>query len=205
MARKVKEQQERVTPENLDKVIELLNPKEGKPATKKYCCELLGIAYNTTRLDNLIEKHIERKVYAAERRAKNKGKPATDEEIKFAVQEYIEGSSIENIAQSLYRGSSFVKSILEANHVTMRPTSYNYFSPAVVPDESARDRFNIGEIVFCSRYNVNAIVKSEQLTKEHGYVYKLWLLGDQQQFAFVAAYDLASLDHIKQLGVAING
>ena len=28
-----------------------------KPITKKAACELLGIAYNTTRLDNLIQEY----------------------------------------------------------------------------------------------------------------------------------------------------
>ena len=46
---------------NLAKVRDLLKPETGKPITKKLACEMLGIAYNTVRLDKLITVHYERR------------------------------------------------------------------------------------------------------------------------------------------------
>ena len=46
---------ENLTQANISKVIEYLNPKDGsKPITKKEACSILNIAYNTTRLGNII-------------------------------------------------------------------------------------------------------------------------------------------------------
>ena len=46
---------EQITQANITKVIELLNPTDGsRPITKKEACGILNIAYNTTRLSNII-------------------------------------------------------------------------------------------------------------------------------------------------------
>lgn len=202
-----KQENDKLNDANLDVVIEMLNPSDPltKAWTKKECCTFLGIAYNTARLTKLIEEYQDKTQYEKECKAKKKGTAATSEEIKFTIQEYVDGSTIESIAKALYRGTAFVKSVLAKNNVTMRPISHSYFAPELVPEEAARDRFNIGDIVYSTRYNVNAKVCLEEKHPTHGYVYRVWLMGDCQQFAYTAAYDLASLDHLTNLGVKISG
>ena len=52
---------EKLDATNLEKVIALLEPEEGKPISKKDACAILNISYNTARLASLIEKHKEKK------------------------------------------------------------------------------------------------------------------------------------------------
>jgi hypothetical protein len=203
--RKSEAEEERMTDANIARVIAMLNPTEQdvKPWTKKEACSFLGMSYNTTRLASIIASYEERIKYEKEKRAEKKGKPVTDSEVIFVIQSYIEGETLEAIAKSLYRGTSLVKNILISNSVTFRPTSHDYFSPALIPDNAVRLRFEIGEIVYSAQYNVNAEIRSEELHKSGVYVYKVWLLGDEQQFAYVPAYELASLEHLRKIGVKV--
>lgn len=204
--RKTVAEEDRMTDENIKKVISMLNPSEesgAKPCTKKDACAFLGMAYNTTRLASIISAYQERIQYEKDMRAEKKGKPATEQEILFCIQSYIDGETLDSIAKSLYRGVTFVKSILIANSVTFRPVSHDYFRPALIPDEATRERFTVGEIVYSAQYNVNAEIRAEELHKSGVYVYRVWLLGDQQQYALVPAYELASLEHLGKLGVRV--
>lgn len=203
----VKQENDKLTDANLEIVAEMLSPSDPliKAWTKKGCCDFLGIAYNTSRLDKLIADYQEKTQYEKDCRAKKKGTASTQEEVKFSIQEYIDGATIDSIAKALYRSTGFVKNILVKNNVTMRPLSHNYFAPELVPEQAVKDRFNIGDLVYSTRYNVNAKVILEQSHPIHGYVYRVWLMGDAQQFAYTAAYDLASLEHLTNLGVKISG
>ena len=203
--RKSEAEEERMTDTNIARVIAMLTPTEqdAKPWTKKEACSFLGMSYNTTRLASVIKAYEERIKYEKEKRAEKKGKPATDSELIFVIQSYIEGETLEAIAKSLYRGTSFVKNILISNSVTFRPTSHDYFSPTLIPDNAVRTRFGIGEIVYSAQYNVNAEIRGEELHKSGIYVYRVWLLGDEQQFAYVPAYELASLEHLRKIGVKV--
>lgn len=203
--RKSNVEEERMTDTNIERVIEMLTPTQSdiKPWTKKEACTFLGMSYNTARLANIIKSYEEKVKYEKERRAEKKGKPATEAEIIFSIQSYIEGETIEAISKSLYRSASFVKSILVDNAVTFRPTSHDYFKPALIPDDAVRDRFNVGETVYSAQYNVNAEIRGESVHSSGIYVYKVWLLGDWQQFAFTPVYDLASLEHLRKLGVKV--
>ncbi len=58
MARKRSElEEELMTEANIVRVIKLLEPTEGKAITKKDACQILGMAYNTTRLSSIIEEY----------------------------------------------------------------------------------------------------------------------------------------------------
>ncbi len=199
-------EEERMTDENIEKVILMLNPTEesgAKPCTKKDACAFLGMSYNTTRLASIIASYQERIQYEKDKRAENKGKPATEQEIQFTIQSYIEGETLDSIAKALYRGVTFVKNILIANAVTFRPVSHDYFKPELIPQEATRERFAIGEIVYSAQYNVNAEICLEQVHPVWGYVYRVWLKGDQQQFAYVPAHELASLEHLRNIGIKV--
>ena len=200
--RKSKEESELLTDEKLEKAIDMLetNSTDRKPSSKKEVCTYLGISYNTTRLDSIIREFKDKKANILARRKEKAGKPASKEEVQFCVSSYLlEDMPISNIAASLYRSSTFVNTVLEQAGVTFKPISHNYFRPALISENCCRDRFSIGETVYNSRYNVNCIIKEEKYEKQYGYVYKVWLLGDYQQYAFTAAYDLGSLDILKKV------
>ena len=202
MATRANKENELLTPANLDRVIAGF---EATPKmTKKDACAILGIAYNTTRLDNLIEKYLEKNARDAARRAALRGKPATSEEITYVIQEYLEGSTIDAISKSTFRGPTFIKAILEKYDVPVRQTSHSYFSPELIPDGAVRDRFTIGEVVYSARYDSIARVDTEQETREHGWIYRIWLLADKwKQSAYQEANELASLEHLRKLGVRV--
>ena len=104
---------ENLTQANISKVIELLNPTDGsKPITKKEACAILNIAYNTTRLGNIISEYHEMAEFRALRKAQNKGKAATEAEIRDTVKMYLEGDNVSEIAKSLYRSPAFIKGII---------------------------------------------------------------------------------------------
>lgn len=195
---------DRMTPANIKKVMEMLSPTDGtKPWTKKECCAFLGMSYNTTKLATIIKNLVEDEELSKTRKAANKYKPVSSTDLIFMIQEYIEGSSIDAIAERVYRSTNVVRDAIVRAGVTFRTVSHDYFNPDLVPDAAVRDRFNIGEVVYSVRYACNAEIRSEQLDEKHGYVYRVWLMGDMQQFAYTAAYDLASLQHLRDLGVAV--
>ncbi len=202
MATRANKENELLTPANLDRVIAGF---EATPKmTKKDACAILGIAYNTTRLDSLIEKYLEKNARDASRRAALRGKPATSDEITYVIQEYLEGSTIDAISKSTFRGPIFIKAILEKYDVPVRQTSHSYFSPELIPDGAVRDRFAIGEVVYSARYDSIARVDTEQETREHGWIYRIWLLADKwKQSAYQEANELASLEHLRKLGVRV--
>lgn len=194
-----------LTEANILRVIAMLEPTEGtKAATKKDCCQVLGIAYNTTRLATIIESYKDKKAKELERRAALRGKPATQDEINFVIQEYMEGNTVDSISKSLYRSSNFVRQLLERYEVPIRSSSQDYFRPELIPDGAVRDRFAVGEIVYSAKYDSMARVDKEQADPRYGWIYRIWLLSDKQlQNAWQESYELASLEHLRTLGVKI--
>lgn len=204
MARGKRNTDEKLTPANLEKVIALLEPADGsKPISKKDACAILNISYNTSRLQQLIEKHKEKVERDAKKRAEKRGKPVTLDEEVYIVQEYINGADIENISSSIYRGTTIIKRILEKNGVPIRQRTSNYFKPELIPDVAVRDRFKVGEVVYSARYDSTATVKAE-FQQGNIWVYRIWLLAEKwQQYAMQPAEELASLEHITKLGVRV--
>jgi len=198
-------EEELMTPANISRVIRLLEPEEGvKPITKKDACQILGMSYNTTRLGTIIEEYKKKQSRDAERRAEKRGKPVTDDERVYIISEYIAGETVDSISKSTYRSPTFIKSVLEANAVPIRVPGSSYFKPQLIPEGAMRDRFKIGEVVYSARYDSTARIESEKLTEKHGYVYGIWLLSDKWlQSAYQEAAELASLEHLRAIGVRI--
>jgi hypothetical protein len=206
MARKRSEQeQELMTDANIQRCISLLEPKDPntKPISKKDACQILGMAYNTTRLANILQEFKDKQARDAQRRAEKRGKPVTKQEIEYIITEYLSGESLDNISKSIYRGTQLIKQVLEDYSVPIRQSGHSYFKPELIPEGAARDRFGIGEVVYSARYDSLAKINVEQ-QHEDGWVYRMWLLSDKwQQFCWQPAYELASLEHIRQAGVKI--
>lgn len=205
MATRASKENDLLTTANIERVITMLEPVEGvKPASKKDCCAVIGIAYNVTRLGTIIEKYKEDKARTQARREALRGKPATPDEVVYIIAEYLEGGTIDSISKATFRSSGLVKSILEKNDVPIRQSSQDYFRPELIPEGAMRMRFSIGEIVYSARYDSIARVDTEQLTEAHGYVYRIWLSAERwKQNAYQEAGELASLEHLRNLGVRV--
>lgn len=205
MARKKSaSEEELMTDANIAKVIRLLEPEEGKPITKKDACQMLGMAYNTTRLGNIIEEFRKKQARTAERKAQLRGKPATKEEVVYIISEYLAGETVDAISKMTYRSAAFIKNVLTDNSVPIRVPGSSYFTPQMIPDGAVRERFAVGEVVYSSRYDSTARIDAEQKTEKHGYVYRIWLLSEKwMQSAYQEASELASLEHLRALGVRI--
>lgn len=190
---------ERLEDSNIERVIEYL---ETKGATKKNACNMLNIAYNTARLDKLIESYKNKKEHDAKRRAEKRGKPATSDEISFIISEYLAGAPVDTISKSIYRGTAFIKSILDKYSVPERNSSPDYFHPKLIPEDACRDKFNIGEVVYSARYDTIATIETELVQKGIN-VYRVYLRGDWCRYAYQPAYELASLEKLRALGVSL--
>jgi len=187
---------ERLDDASIERVIAHLENK----GTKKEACEILGIKYNTTRLASIIDKYLEKKKNDELRRAEKRGKPATEGEINYSIQAYLEGSTVDHISSSLYRTPYFVKRILEDYGVPIRQSAHSYFSPELVPEEAMVDKFDIGEKVYSMRYDSLAVIKGPLFKG----AYLIYLLSDKwQQFAYQPVYELASLKHLTIKGIQI--
>ena len=169
MPRLKKKSHEKLTSQNIQHVINLLNPtsSETKAITKREACSILNISYNTTRLDKIIEDYYDQKQYRSRRVSQNRGKPARPDEIQDIVKEYLSGENVSNISKGLYRSPSFVKSILEKIGVPQRPTKaegrkQEYY----LPEECLAEDFEEGEIVWAATHHAPAVI-GKKLTKEY--------------------------------------
>ena len=199
-------EEELMTDANISRVIRLLEPQEEgvKPITKKDACQILGMSYNTTRLGTIIEEFKQKQARTAQRKAELRGKPATREDIVFIISEYLGGETVDGISKMTYRSPTFIKRVLEDNSVPIRVPGSSYFNPEMVPDGANRDRFRIGEVVYSTKYDSTARIEVETLTEKYGYIYRIFLLSDKWlQSAWQEHYELASLQHLRDLGVRI--
>ena len=169
MARVKKKSHEKLTSQNIQHVISLLNPtsSQTKAITKREACSILNISYNTTRLDKIIEDYHEQKEYRSRRVSQNRGRPARPDEVQDIVKEYLSGENVSNIAKGLYRSPAFVKSLLEKIGVPQRPTKVEgrkqeYY----LPEQCVADNFDEGEIVWSATHHAPAVI-DKKLSKEH--------------------------------------
>lgn len=199
MARK-RNENEQLTDSNIERVIDLLQGE--KPITKKAACEILNIAYNTTRLDSIINGYKDRKQHDQEMRDKKRYKAASNDEINIIVSSYLEGDPISSIANRIYRSDTFVKNIIERVGCPKRVTGSDYWHPELIPDPAMREVFNVGEKVWSARYNSMAIIKS--VVEKQPEVYSIWLDSEEwQQYAYQPYWELASLEHLRQQGITV--
>lgn len=200
-------EEERMTEGNITKVIGMLEPVEGsdrKPWTKKEACAFLGMAYNTTRLAKVIEDFKAKKERDAKMRAAKRGTQVTPDEVVYIISEYLGGETIDSISKMSYRSPQSVKAVLTNNAVPIRGVGNNYFNPELIPDGAVRDRFNLQEVVYSARYDSLARVDKEDIHTHHGFIYRVWLMSEKWlQSAWQPAEELASLEHLRKLGVKL--
>lgn len=126
--------------------------------TKKSVCEHLGIAYNTKRLDKIIEDFRTREAREKELKEKAKNKTLTDAEKKTIVSAYLNGEAQTNIAKQFYISPQRVKAVLIEKNVPIRARGKN--KPAktehIVQDLDVK--FNPGDRVFYGSENSFATI-----------------------------------------------
>lgn len=186
---------EDLSSENIYKAIAALDKGE----TKKYVCGILGIAYNTKRLQTIIDSHLDRLVFEKTQKAKRRGKPVLKPEAASMVESYLVSGSLEAVAKSHYRSTATVKSTLREHGALLKSAKTDYFNPLMLPEQCVTSTLEEGSLVWSSRYNAPAeIVKSYG-----GAVYKIWVLSTNGQYAFQPIEELGCLKHLEDLGVNI--
>ena len=163
LARVKKKEYENLSVANIEKVITLLNPPaEKSPISKKEACQILNIAYNTTRLQNIIDDYNEKVAYVQLRKSQNKGRGATDSEIADVIRDYLSGYPVATIAKSLYRSPGFVKSIVERVGIPSRGVSKEErLEVGYLPEECVAEEFYPGQIVWSARHHAPAEIREE--------------------------------------------
>jgi hypothetical protein len=221
MARVKAKQHENLSEINVKRVIELLEAE--KPISKKDACQVLNIAYNTTRLTRIIEEYKETQATQARLRAANRGKPATPSEIQTVIESHLGGDGVTDIAKRIFRSTSFVKEVIEKVGVPQKAVGADYTNPGIIPEQCVRETFEPGQIVWHARRHCMAIVREQQHNvrdKTHNY-YQVYVIEPLEEipgphysyfpksleyggfFDGAYAYDLGSLDHLKQYGVDV--
>ena len=227
MGRVKKKDYENLTATNIEKVISQLN--KDQPISKKEACAILNIAYNTARLQRIIDDYEDKKLYREKRKAQNRGRAATSGEISEAVEQFLGGASIAEIAKGMYRSSGFVKAIIQRVGVpqkTDQPVDY-------LPEQCVAEDFSEGELVWSAKYSAPAIVEHElsvdyqaerpgfvDTNYERKYsskcyaIYVIQKVRDDMDVwanvgtggfnAFSLAYDLGKLEHLKEYGVDLS-
>ena len=152
---------EKLSFDNIERVIQQL--EQDNPITKKEACGMLNIRYNTTRLQRIIDDHLDLKSFRETRKAQNKGKMATQDEIRSVVKMYLDGDNISEIANSLYRSPAFVKNIVERVGVPQKLADSDYEGKrkAMLPEQCVAEEFEYNEKVWYPKKNRFAIIKDE--------------------------------------------
>tara|TARA_Y100000592_G_C5461152_1_gene314043 strand:+ start:462 stop:1157 length:696 start_codon:yes stop_codon:yes gene_type:complete len=220
-----KKAHEKLTNSNIQHVIELLDAES--PITKKEACAILNISYNTKRLSTIIEDYIDKKAYRDKRKAENRGKPASKHEIITAIEGYLAGSPVSEIASYMFRSPSFVKNIIERVGVPQKLSKDEEKAGTyMLPEQCVSEEFSENEIVWSVFYNSAAIVTKEDTrmnyVSKYGakcyevYVYEMvewkegmyanWWAGTRPLGfnAHQLAYELGSLKHLVNYGVNIE-
>ena len=211
-----KKREEKLSETNINKVIELLAAE--KPITKKEACEILNIAYNTTRLSKIIADHQETIEFRARRKAQNKGKGVTEAEKVSIVKYYLDGANVSDIAKALYRSPAFIKAVIERMGVPQKlpDTDYKGIREAMIPEPCVAEEFEPNERVWSAQGNCIAVVKRE-ITESHNFerhgskCYLLWeiemaecespyfgTIKNAGRSATRLAHDLGSLTHLQE-------
>ena len=127
--------------------------------TKKQVCEHLGIAYNTKRLDTIINDFHEKNKRIADLKAKARYKKFSLAEKKGIAESYLNGETQSKLAEQFYISAARIKKILIEMNVPLRARGKN--KPANVEHvvQDLEVRFKKGDKVFLAKENCFAVVR----------------------------------------------
>ena len=173
----------------------------------------MNITYNTTRLNSIIQDFEDKLNFRAKRKAQLKGKPASKDEIKSAIQSYLRGESVSEISQGMYRSAGFIRAILDRVGVPTRPVAIEERKGcAFLPDQCVAEEFTEGERVWSAFYHAPAVVVKQYEDpmyeeKYAGKCYSIYVLEESESLnvggyhGASIAYDLGKLTHLEQHGI----
>ena len=193
-----KKEGEDLSDSKIEQVISLLNQET--PITKKDACNMLNIAYNTARLNKIIQEHEERKAYTLKRKKELRKQPLSAADIAFFISSYLESGNLSEIADESYRSPQLIKQVLERYNIPLRKSSNNYFNPPEVINTA--ENYSKDDLVYSARYDQAAYISKELPPNLMGKVYRIWLCKDCQ-YALQPFYELADLREVQKLGVNI--
>jgi hypothetical protein len=130
--------------------------KSGK--TKKFVCEFLGIAYNTKKLDSIIEEFHRKNEREAELKKAARTKIFTTKEKEAIAAQYLAGEAQSTLAKQYFISPQRIKSILMEMNTPIRGRGKN--SEAKV-DHIVQDleiKFKAGDKVFLAKNNCFATI-----------------------------------------------
>ena len=191
---------------------------------------MLNIAYNTTRLQRIIDDYEDKVEYRTLRKKQNRGRAATDAEIREAVERYLSGDSIAEIAAGLFRSTGFVRSLIDRVGV---PATSKESGTAYLPEACVAEDFTPGEIVWSAVYQKPARVEHElsidYQAERAGFIdvnyekkysskcYAIYVIEEVREdtekwmnvntggfAAYSLAYDLGKLQHLEKYGVDLS-
>lgn len=186
---------------NIERVIELLN--QDKPITKKAACEMLNITYNTTRLQKIIDEHIEQKEYEARRRKELRNTPLSKQDISEIVSSYLENGNISEIVDFTFRSAQVIKRVLSQYNIPLRNSKNTYHNPIQLDPSAMSDDYKLDDLVYSARYDQAAYISKKLKEDSAGGIYKIWLIKDCQ-YAFQPFFELGDLRRLQtELGLNI--
>jgi hypothetical protein len=225
-----RKEHEKLDDANVERVAALL--EQEKPISITKACEELNIANNGARLKKIIAEFRERKEIEKQRRAANRGKPATEFEVSTIAEDYLSGENLKAIADRLYRSTDFVKRVIEEVGVPQASSGENYSNYSPLPEQCVAESFEVGKYVWASKYGAIAEVtrdcgpSSDGLSKVYqiyvheqvdpekmridGKHYQIHSRNDGQLrttggfYAHQCAYELGSLEHLRKHGVDVK-
>lgn len=130
--------------------------KSGK--TKKACCEHLGIAYNTKKLDSIIEDFHKRLEREAELKKAAKAKIFTQKEKEAIAKQYLAGEAQSALAAQYFISPQRIKTILMETNTPIRGRGKNSEAKVDHIVQDLETKFKAGDKVFLAKYNCFAIV-----------------------------------------------
>lgn len=168
--------------------------------TKKAACEALGIAYNTKRLDKLLEDYSRRQEVDKSMRAKKRKTAVSDEEVANWVTAYLNGATFDELSDSYFRSANIIKYHLEKHGALLRHSKVDRLSPPQLPEQCVADSFTVGQYVWSASYNCIA-----QVVGIYKNAYRIQVLGNGvQEFSYQPAYELGDLSHLEKIGVNLS-
>lgn len=176
-------------------------------ATKKAACETLGIAYNTKRLADIIDKYVADKEEAAIQRKRKRGTPITGVELENIIEGYLVlDLSFDHLSKRFHRPTEAIKMALWRSGALLKTQeSANPLWPSQMPDEcymaSEEEEFTIGQLVWVAGYGCLGEVR-----KYHGKgQYRVYLMDrDLHRNVNFHWWDLGNLAHLEKLGVNLR-
>ena len=112
---------------------------------KKSICEHLGIAYNTKRLDAIIQEFHDKQAREAELKKKARRKIFTPSEKQVIADAYLSGETQSAIARQYYVSPQRVKNILMEMNVPIRARGKNKAANVEHVVQDLEVRFNAGD------------------------------------------------------------